>query len=47
LGFDAGVRTLNRTINGVCRKVAKMIVEGKGSQFHITSQNVKEFISVW
>ncbi len=47
LGFDAGVRTLNRTINGVCRKVAKLIVEGKGPQFQITTQNVKEFISVW
>lgn len=47
LGFDAGVRTLNRTINGICRKIAKLIVEGKGQQFHLTTQNIKEFLPVW
>jgi len=47
LGFDAGTRTLERTINGICRKVAKMIVEKKGQRFHITSGNVKEFIPSW
>jgi ATP-dependent Lon protease len=47
LGFDAGVRTLNRTINGVCRKVARLIVEGKGQQFHLTQQNIKEFLPQW
>lgn len=44
LGFDAGIRTLQRTIYGVVRKVAKMIVEGKGNKFVINEQNVKEFI---
>ncbi|MBI2611964.1 AAA family ATPase [Candidatus Gottesmanbacteria bacterium] len=47
LGFDSGIRTLERTINGICRKVARMIVEGKGNSFHITSQNVKEFLPTW
>ena len=47
LGFDSGIRTLERTINGICRKVARMIVEGKGTSFHITSQNVKEFLPTW
>lgn len=47
LGFDSGIRTLERTINGVCRKVARMIVEGKGQSFHITDQNVKEFLPRW
>jgi ATP-dependent Lon protease len=44
LGFDAGIRTLERTIDGVVRKVAKMMVEGKGQSFRITSENVKEFL---
>ncbi len=47
LGFDSGIRTLERTINGVCRKVARMIVEGKGQNFHITSENVKQFLPMW
>ena len=44
LGFDAGIRTLERTVDGIVRKVAKMIVEGKGDNFQVTSANVKEFL---
>ncbi len=44
LGYDAGIRSLERTINSVCRKVAHMIVEGKGKSFHIDESNIKEFI---
>lgn len=44
LGYDAGIRTLERTIEGIVRKVARLIVAGKGESFHITTQNVKEFI---
>lgn len=44
LGYDAGIRTLERTIEGIVRKVAKMIVEGKGQSFKITSANIKEFL---
>ncbi len=47
LGFDSGIRTLERTINGVCRKVARMIVEGKGGSFHITVENIKQFLPSW
>lgn len=47
LGFDAGIRTLERTIEGICRKVAKMIVEGKGQNFQITTGNIKEFLPTW
>ncbi len=47
LGYDAGVRTLQRTINGICRKVAKLIVEGKGKEFNITEKNIKEFLPTW
>lgn len=47
LGFDAGVRTLERTLNGICRKVARLMVEGKGRSFHLTPDNIKEFLPTW
>jgi ATP-dependent Lon protease len=47
LGYDAGVRTLSRTINGMVRRIAKQIVEGEGKSFHITSENMKEFLPTW
>jgi len=47
LGYDAGIRTLERTINGICRKIAKMKVEGKGQSFHLTTDNIKEFLPTW
>lgn len=47
LGYDAGIRTLERTIEGICRKIAKMIVLGKGKTFHISVENVKEFLNIW
>jgi len=47
LGYDAGIRTLERTINGICRKIARMIVEGNKTQFHITTENVEKFLPTW
>ncbi|MFV1917196.1 MAG: AAA family ATPase [Patescibacteria group bacterium] len=44
LGFDAGIRTLERTIQGVARKVARKVLEGKSKSFRITVDNVKEFL---
>ena len=44
LGFDAGIRTLERTIQGIVRKIAKLIVEGKGKEFYITADNLKQFL---
>jgi ATP-dependent Lon protease len=44
LGYDAGIRTLERSIDGIVRKVARMIVEGKAQGAHVTSQNIKEFL---
>jgi len=46
LGFDAGMRSLERTIEGICRKIAKKVVKGEGQFFRITEENVKEFIPV-
>ena len=47
LGFDAGVRSLKRTIEGICRKAAKMIVEGKAKQVLVNSDNIKSFLPSW
>lgn len=47
LGYDAGIRSLERTMNSLCRKVARMIVEGKGKSFHVTEGNIKEFIDIY
>ena len=44
LGYDAGIRTLERNIEGVVRKVARMLVEGQGQSFRINMQNVKDFL---
>jgi ATP-dependent Lon protease len=44
LGFDAGIRTLERTIGGICRKVAKLVVEGKTKQCFVTKENIKNFL---
>lgn len=47
LGYDSGMRSLERTIEGVCRKTARMIVEGKIPQngtIALNTQNIKEFL---
>lgn len=44
LGYDAGIRTLERNIDGVVRKVARLLVEGKEKEVRITSTNVKTFL---
>jgi len=47
LGFDAGVRTLQRNIEGMCRKVAKIILEGKIRQVVVDESNIKVFLPQW
>ena len=47
LGFDAGVRTLKRNIEGVCRRVALMILSGKTKQIVIDETNVKQYMPQW
>ncbi len=44
LGFDSGIRSLERTIEGICRKTARLVVEEKAQSVHITNENVKEFL---
>jgi ATP-dependent Lon protease len=44
LGFDAGIRTMERIINGLVRKMALQMVAYNTPAFHITLQNVKQFM---
>jgi len=44
LGFDSGMRSLERSIEGICRKVARIVVEDKSQSIKITSENVKEYL---
>lgn len=43
-GFDAGIRSLQRTLEGVARKVAREIVEGKTTSVKLTEQNIKQYL---
>ncbi len=47
LGFDSGVRTLKRTIEGLCRKTARLIFEEKIQKLTLTPENIKKFIPQW
>ncbi|HEX7017738.1 MAG TPA: AAA family ATPase [Patescibacteria group bacterium] len=44
LGFDAGIRTLQRTLQGVVRKAARIIVERGFPSVVITNENAKIFL---
>lgn len=44
LGFDAGVRQLERTLTVLARKVARWIVEGRGQAYRVTKENFRQFI---
>ncbi|OGY26644.1 MAG: hypothetical protein A2Z11_04035 [Candidatus Woykebacteria bacterium RBG_16_43_9] len=43
-GYDVDIRALQRTINGILRKVAKKYIEGKLQQVTITPANLPEFL---
>lgn len=47
LGFDSGIRSLQRTIEGLCRRVAMMIVSGQAQSVRITNENLKSFLATW
>lgn len=44
LGYDAGMRTLERTIEGIVRRIAKEYVEGEVKRVHLTSENIKPYL---
>ncbi len=43
-GFDSGIRSLNRTLEAICRKVAKEIVDGKSTKVYINADNLKYYL---
>lgn len=44
LGFDPGIRSLERTIEQIVRRVAYKIVKGEGQSFYIDENNIKEYL---
>jgi ATP-dependent Lon protease len=46
LGFDSGIRTLERTINTIVRRAARQIVSGGAKQFVINEKNILEFLPI-
>ncbi|MFH1827293.1 MAG: AAA family ATPase [bacterium] len=44
MGYDAGVRSLERTIETIIRKVAYKIMTGQGNAFVINEQNLRDFL---
>lgn len=44
LGYDAGVRGLERTIEGIVRRVAFKIIKGEGTSFTINDSNLKAYL---
>lgn len=43
LGFEPGIRSLERLIETIVRKVAYRVVSGQGNNFYINENNIKEF----
>lgn len=44
LGFDSGIRTLQRTIKNMCGKIAKEVVEKGIKQVVVNQENVKTYL---
>lgn len=47
LGYDSGIRSLDRIVSGICRKAARVIVEGGSTSVHLTQDNLKQFLPTW
>lgn len=47
LGYDAGIRTLQRTLEGAVRKAARIIVEKGFDKIYITPDNYKIFLPTY
>ncbi|MDO8498778.1 MAG: AAA family ATPase [bacterium] len=44
LGFDAGIRSLQRNIQGIVRKIARQVVEGASGPYKLTADNIGQYI---
>jgi ATP-dependent Lon protease len=47
LGYDAGIRTLQRTIHALCRRVAREVVEGKSQSVVVDQANYKQYMKAY
>jgi ATP-dependent Lon protease len=47
LGYDPGIRGLDRLITGICRKAATVIISGQASTVKVTPENIKQFLPEW
>jgi ATP-dependent Lon protease len=47
LGYDAGIRTLQRTIHALCRRVAREVVEGKTDAVVVNQDNYKQYMKAY
>lgn len=50
LGYDPGIRGLQRILQGIVRKTVYYLMLGKipqGQKFVVTNENIKQFISAW
>ena len=44
LGFDSGIRSLQRALQTICRKAASKVVAGESGPFKITADNLGEYL---
>ena len=44
LGFDSGIRSLSRSLQAICRKIAMKVVGGSIGPFKINAQNLGEYL---
>lgn len=47
LGYDPGIRGLDRLITGICRKAATVIISGQAETVKVTNDNIKQFLPEW
>lgn len=47
LGYDPGIRGLDRLITNICRKAAMLIISGQAETVRVTTDNIKQFMPEW
>lgn len=47
LGYDPGIRGLDRLITNICRKSAMLIISGQAETVRVTPDNIKQFMPEW
>jgi ATP-dependent Lon protease len=47
LGYDPGIRGLDRLITNICRKAAMLIISGQAETVRVTPDNIKQFMPEW